>query len=430
MERIDTATPDLTQENIDKIAELFPDVVTEAIGDDGELRRAIDFDALRSDLADEVVDGPRERYQFTWPGKAAAKLEARTPCDKAFRPCIEESKDWDTTQNLYIEGDNLDALKLLRETYAGKVKLIYIDPPYNTGHDFIYDDDFSQSREDYEGASDEYDEEGGRLVANPESNGRFHSDWCSMMYPRLLLARDLLTDDGAMFISIDEGELKNLEALCDEVFGHDRFESLITWQRKYSVSNNYVGIASMCDYLLVCSKSPCFTANLLPRTDESVDRYSNPDNDPRGPWKAVDYLNQATVSQRPNLCYDIINPNTGKIISNREKAWKYEQAATERFQQDNRIWWGIDGNNSVPALKRFLSEVRDGLTPHNWWPYEDVGHTQEATKEVEDLFGAKVFDFPKPVRLLERVLQIGTGRTGTRLYLIFFLGQRLQPMRL
>lgn len=229
MEKINPETPDLTQENIDKIAELFPDVMTEVQDADGNIVRAIDFDALKGDLSGEVVEGKKERYQFTWPGKAAAKLEARTPCDKTMRPHPEESVNWDTTQNLYIEGDNLEALKIMRETYAGKVKLIYIDPPYNTGHDFIYDDDFSKSRDDYEEASDEFDEEGGRLVANPESNGRFHSDWCSMMYSRLLLLKDMLSRDGLIAVSIDDHELFNLGKLMDYVFGAGNKLSCSPW---------------------------------------------------------------------------------------------------------------------------------------------------------------------------------------------------------
>ena len=419
MDKIQPGTTDGTEENIQKIAALFPEVMTEVADADGTLRHVVDYDALHELLGDGV-EGQRERYQFTWPGKAAAKAEARKPIWKTMRPERERSVDWDTTRNLYIEGDNLDALKLLKETYAGKVKLIYIDPPYNTGHDFVYDDDYRQTHEEYDAGSGEYDEDGGRLVANPDSNGRFHSDWCSMIYPRLVLARDLLSADGVIYISVDENESGNLRKICDEVFGADMLQAIITWQRKYSVSNNYVGIASMCDYLLVYSKSSDFQTNLLPRSDDSIDRYSNPDNDPRGPWKAVDYLNQATTAQRPNLVYDIVNPNTGAVIKNREKAWKYEKSKTEQFIKENRIWWGKDGTNTVPALKRFLSEVRDGLTPYNLWTYEEVGHTQEATKEVEDLFGAKVFDFPKPVRLLSRVVQLST--TSDSLIVDFFSG--------
>ncbi|MFU0812381.1 MAG: DNA methylase N-4/N-6 domain protein [Atopobium sp.] len=419
MDKIQPGTTDGTEENIQKIAALFPEVMTEVADADGTLRHVVDYDALHELLGDGA-EGQRERYQFTWPGKAAAKAEARKPIWKTMRPERERSVDWDTTRNLYIEGDNLDALKLLKEAYAGKVKLIYIDPPYNTGHDFVYDDDYRQTHEEYDAGSGEYDEDGGRLVANPDSNGRFHSDWCSMIYPRLVLARDLLSADGVIYISVDENESGNLRKICDEVFGADMLQAIITWQRKYSVSNNYVGIASMCDYLLVYSKSSDFQTNLLPRSDDSIDRYSNPDNDPRGPWKAVDYLNQATTAQRPNLVYDIVNPNTGAVIKNREKAWKYEKSKTEQFIKENRIWWGKDGTNTVPALKRFLSEVRDGLTPYNLWTYEEVGHTQEATKEVEDLFGAKVFDFPKPVRLLSRVVQLST--TSDSLIVDFFSG--------
>lgn len=258
MEKISRETSDLTQENIAKIAALFPDVVTEATDADGNVRLAIDFDALRDDLSSEVVDGPRERYQFTWPGKREAKLEARRPIKRTMRPCPEKSKDWDTTENLYIEGDNLEALKIMRETYAGKIKLIYIDPPYNTGNDFIYDDDFSKTKAEYDAESGDFDEEGGRLVSNPESNGRFHSDWCSMMYPRLLLARDLLSDDGSILISIDANEVKNLRAICDEVFGAYCFKNCIAVRRGIkNVQAQFDDIASLSqghEYMLLYSK--------------------------------------------------------------------------------------------------------------------------------------------------------------------------------
>lgn len=233
MDKISRTTSDLTLENIDKLTEMFPQVVTEVKDENGVVKPSIDFDALR-DLLGDVAEGKRERYQFTWPGKAEAKLEARKPCDKTLRPPPEKSVDWDTTQNVYIEGDNLDALKVMRETYAGKVKLIYIDPPYNTGHNFIYDDDFAQTREEYDAQSGEYDEEGGRLIANTEGNGRFHSDWCSMMYPRLLLTRDLLSSDGAVFISIDDNESANLRKICDEVFGQANFVAQAVWQKRTS----------------------------------------------------------------------------------------------------------------------------------------------------------------------------------------------------
>lgn len=256
IEKIHGITPDLTKENVDRLLALFPDVATEITDPKtGRTERAVDFDALKERLGD-VAEGNRERYQFTWPGKREAKRLAREPIAKTLRPVKERSKDWDTTRNLYIEGDNLDALKLLRENYAGKVKLIYIDPPYNTGHDFVYDDDFSQAHDEFNAESGEYNEEGGRLVANPESNGRFHSDWCSMIYPRLLLARDLLTQDGAIFISIDDNEIQNLRKICDEIFGANNFLAQITWEKRYTRSNNAKLFASLTDWVLAYRKSP------------------------------------------------------------------------------------------------------------------------------------------------------------------------------
>ena len=415
MERIDTATPDLTQENIDRIAELFPDVVTEAIGEDGELRRAIDFDALRGDLADEVVDGQRERYQFTWPGKAAAKLEARTPCDKTLRPCIEESKDWDTTQNLYIEGDNLDALKLLRETYAGKVKLIYIDPPYNTGHDFIYDDNFSQSREDYEGASDEYDEEGGRLVANPESNGRFHSDWCSMMYPRLLLARDILTNDGSIFISIDDNELENLKKICEEVFGACNFVANVVWKHTQQSKNDEYHFSRQYNHMLVYAKD---LENLpefyFERTAEDNRNYSNPDNDPKGLWRSGDVR---SPNYRRTLCFTITAPD-GSEIQPPVNGWRWSSASIANKIETGEIVFKPD--NSGIIRKIYLADQK-GRTPENLWDGERFGTTRQAAAEIKTLFdGVQVFDTPKPHQLIQRICEIAAR--GDDIVLDFFAG--------
>ncbi len=286
-----------------------------------------------------------------------------------------------STGNMLIQGDNLDALKALLPYYAGAVKCIYIDPPYNTRSAFEHYDD------------------------NLE-----HTQWLSMIYPRLELLRELMAEDGSIWISIDEREAHYLKVICDEVFGRQNYLTTITWQRKYSVSNNFKGIATICDYILAFSKSPNFKNNLLPRTEESAARYANPDNDPRGPWKAVDYLNQASPEKRRNLCYDIINPNNGAVIKNTSKAWKYDPETHRKHVDENRIWWGRNGTNTVPALKLFLAEVRDGMTPHNWWPHEEVGHTDESKKEMISLFGpTNVFDTPKPERLLHRVLQIATN---------------------
>lgn len=280
MRKIELSTPDGAVENINKLGELFPQVVTEVQNVDGELERTVDFEALRNLLGD-VAEGQRERYQFTWPGKREAKAEARRPICKTMIPEPGKSKDWDTTENLYIEGDNLDALKILKETYAGKVKLIYIDPPYNTGHDFVYDDDFAKTRGEYDAGSGDFDEEGGRLVANTEGNGRFHSDWCSMMYPRLLLARDLLAADGAIFISIDENEANNLEKICDEVFGRANFLTRFIWRKVDSPNDNHVVITPDHEYILAYCKNASTVSMRQRRAPELVDAYNGPDENGR-----------------------------------------------------------------------------------------------------------------------------------------------------
>lgn len=473
MEKIGRETPDLTQENIAKIASLFPDAVTEATDEDGNVRLAVDFDALREDLSDDIVNGPRERYQFTWPGKREAKLEARRPTRKTMRPCPEKSVGWDATQNLYIEGDNLEALKIMRETYAGRVKLIYIDPPYNTGHDFVYDDDFSKTKAEYDAESGDYDEEGGRLVANPESNGRFHSDWCSMMYPRLLLARDMLSDDGAIFISIDDNESKNLRAICDEVFGDSCFVGDIAWQKTYSPRNDSKGIPAEVEHVLAYSKFPEWIPGRLPRTAEMDDRYSSPDGDPRV-WKAGDASAPGAATHQ-GMVYAIQHPLTGELLYppngrcrpfggysmlNLMSEWaEYEwvdihdeerraqicnlpasevrqgvkalmlkdpcektfKESRARYDRGNwPILYFTSGGNGGMACKRYLDEM-DGKMPTNLWPYSEVGHTDEAKKQLKALFdGAAPFDTPKPVRLIDRILAIASDKDS--IVLDFFSG--------
>ncbi|MFK5949644.1 MAG: site-specific DNA-methyltransferase [Methylococcales bacterium] len=324
------------------------------------------------------------KLELTWIGKnSSPKLEPRIllndPSKDHHSPIRVSQKD--QFDNKLIFGDNLLALKALEQEYTGKIKCIFIDPPYNTGNAFTHYDD-----------------------------GIEHSLWLSLIKERLVILRKLLSDDGSIWISIDDNEVHYLKVLCDEIFGRTNYKTTITWQRKYSVSNNFKGIATICDFVLVYSKTEKFQNNLLPRTKESTARYSNPDNDPRGDWKSVDYLNQATPEKRPNLCYDIINPNNGNIIKNTKKAWKYDPNTHQKHVVENRIWWGKSGTNSVPALKLFLSEVRDGMTPHNWWPHEEVGHTDEAKKEMIALYGARnVFDTPKPERLIKRVLEIATN---------------------
>jgi adenine-specific DNA-methyltransferase len=302
--------------------------------------------------------------------------------------------------NLLVQGDNLTALKALLPYYGGQVKCIYIDPPYNTGNEgWVYNDNVN---------SPEMKNWLGKVVGGEAEDLSRHDKWLCMMYPRLCLLREMLREDGAIFISIDDNELFPLKLLMDEIFGRNNFRTSVTWQRKYSVSNNFKGIATITDYILVYSKSESFQNSLLPRTQDSIERYSNPDNDPRGPWKPVDYLNQASPEKRQNLCYDIVNPNTGQIIKNTRKAWKYEPEVHRRHVEEKRLWWGVKGTNTVPALKLFLSEVRQGMTPHNWWPHEDVGHTDEAKKEIDAILGSNAFDTPKPVRLIQRILQIST----------------------
>ena len=420
MNKIELGTPDGTAENIDKLGKLFPQVVTEVeeLRGGGGTRKAIDFDALR-DLLGDIAEGQRERYQFTWPGKREAKAEARRPIYKTMIPEPGKSKDWDTTENLYIEGDNLDALKILKETYAGKVKLIYIDPPYNTGHDFVYDDDFAKTRGEYDAESGDYDEEGGRLVANTEGNGRFHSDWCSMMYPRLVLARDLLSADGAIFISIDDNEIENLKKICDEVFGSTNFLAQITWEKRYTRSNNAKLFASLTDWILAYRKSPELSILRESRSEKTNSIYTNPDNDPRGPWTSVSYVNPATKEQRPNLSYPLLNPITGETVTHPTNAWKYEKSTYEQHVADSRLYWGKDGGNTYPRLKKFLSEM-DGAVPANLWSYKEVGSTDIATKEVSDLMDGKYFDFPKPTGLIEKILDIVTDKDS--LVIDFFSG--------
>ena len=404
MEKLNLHSPDFTQANIEKLAELFPNCVTETRAADGTLKKAIDFDLLKQELSTSIVDGPQERYQLNWPGKREALLTANAPIAKTLRPCREESVDFDTTQNLYIEGDNLDALKLLQETYLGKVKMIYIDPPYNTGNDFIYEDDFAENTETYFERSNQKDEVGNRLVANNESNGRFHSDWLSMMYSRLKLARNLLRDDGVIFISIDDNEQANLKRLCDEIFGEDNFIANVIWQRAFSPKNDAKYLSSSHDSLLIYGKNiSSFVCGKLARTDEINARYTNPDNDPRDVWTSGD-LSVKTYSSTTD--YPITSPS-GRIVNPPHgSCWRISKEKFSELVSDNRIWFGVDGNNA-PRLKRFLSEVQDGITATTLWLHQEVGHNQEGRQEVKNLFDDKgYFDGPKPVRLISRILRI------------------------
>ncbi|MFI0354268.1 site-specific DNA-methyltransferase [Actinomadura sp. 9N407] len=422
-------SPDLTNANIDRLAELFPTVITEAIDADGNVTRAIDFDLLRQDLSDHVVEGPQERYQLDWPGKRAAAFVANAPIAKTLRPAREESVNFDTTKNLFIEGDNLDALKLLQESYLGKVKLIYIDPPYNTGGDFIYDDDFAESVESFLTRSGQVDATGNRLVANSETNGRYHSDWLSMMYPRLKLARNLLKDDGTIFISIDDHEVDNLRKLCDEVFGAQNFVAQIIWQKVYSPKNSAQWFSEDHDYIVCYARDKMqWQPNQLPRTAEMEARYKNPDGDPRGPWKASDL---AARNRYDAGVYPITTPS-GRVIGGppRGSYWRFSRQKFDELNADGRIWWGLDGSN-VPAVKRFLTEVAGGRTPQTLWTYREVGHTQDAKKDllkyVPFEHTENVLNSVKPVQLIQRVLQLATSANSEDIVLDFFNGSGTTP---
>lgn len=419
MEKLKLHTPDLTAQNIDKLAQLFPDCVTEATGEDGKLTRSIDFDQLRQELSGGIVEGPQERYHLDWPGKREAILTANAPIAKTLRPCSAESVDFDTTKNLFIEGDNLDALKLLQETYLGKVKLIYIDPPYNTGNDFIYEDDFAEDNEAYLLRSNQKDESGNRMVANTEANGRFHSDWLTMIYPRLKLARNLLSEDGAIFISIDDREIGGIRQVCDEIFGNENFVATFVWQKRYSRENRGA-VGDVHEYILCYARSLeifKISSGRLPLTDEQAKIYKNLNNDPKGPWRGIPMTAQGF---RPNQMYEIVTPSGTVHKPSEGRCWSMIESEFQKLNSEGRIYFGQD-SSSQPQTIRYLSEV-DGITPWTWLPHQEVGHTDEAKKELYEILGkGSGFDTPKPLRLIRRLLQI-VSRTNDYIVLDFFAG--------
>lgn len=417
-------TQDIVDVNVGKIGKLFPNCLTERVGENGRLEHAIDFDKLRVELSKGIVEGQQERYQFTWPGKREAMRIANTPTNMTLRPDRESSVDFDNTGNLYIEGDNLEVLKILREDYLGKVKMIYIDPPYNTGNDFVYEDDFSQTSGEFRGKSGMFDEDGNMILqnyeVNSESNGRFHTDWLNMIYPRLKVARDLLTEDGVIFISIDDNEVENLRKVCDEVFGERNFIAQLIWERAFSPKNDARFVSNSHDYVLMFTRNiDSFVIGRLDRTAEANARYSNPDNDPRGVWMSSDI----SVKTYNAACdYPITTPS-GKIIEPPAgRCWRLSKKAFFERLQDNRIWFGPNGDNT-PRIKRFLSELKfDGMAPTSILFYKDVGHSQEGAQEVVSLFGDKgVFDGPKPVRLLQRLITLANLKDDS-IVLDFFSG--------
>lgn len=418
MEKMKMESPNITDKNIEKIAALFPNCITETADENGKLKKAINFDMLRAMLSEDIAEG-NEAYEFTWVGKKAAIAEASRPIRKTLRPCPAESVDWNNTENLYIEGDNLEVLKLLQESYLNKIKMIYIDPPYNTGNDFIYRDNFAMDSDEYAEESGQLDKDGNRLFRNTDSNGRFHSDWCSMIYSRLLLARNLLTNDGVIFISIDENEVDNLKRVANEVFGERNFVGCVIWERAFAPKNDAKYFSDSHDYLVVYAFDiSSFNIGKLPRTEEANARYKNPDNDPRGPW-TPDNLTVKTYSAAND--YPITTPGGRVVNPSNGSCWRVSKKKFEELVADNRIYFGEEGNN-VPRLKRFLSEIQNGMTPTTIWKFQDVGHNQEGRQELKKLFDGKgYFDGPKPVRLLSRILQIANTDKDS-IILDFFSG--------
>ena len=418
MESLKMHTPDFTDENILSLVRLFPNCVTESKDEAGRISQSIDFDLLRQELSPHIVEGPKERYHLNWPGKKQALLAANAPIARTLRPCREESVDFDTTENIFIEGDNLDALKLLQETYLGKVKMIYIDPPYNTGKDFIYSDRFAKSSEEYLLESGQKDEKGNRLIANTEANGRFHSDWLSMMYSRLKLARNLLRDDGVIFISIDDGETHNLRKLCDEIYGVDNFIANVVWQKAYVANMTAKHISNTHDHLLIyCKNEKRLNFGRFDRTEEQLKKFKNPDNDPRGPWKAE---NLSAGKYYSAGTFKIITPTGMEVRPPKGRYWRCNKETYETWVRENRITFGTSGEGR-PMLKKYLSEVKEGLTPSTWWDHKQFGSNKEASLNLKQMFeGAQTFDTPKPLKLLKQIIKLSNDTSN--IVMDFFSG--------
>ena len=437
MHRWRMQTENKADTNYRKLAEMFPNAVTETIDENGNVVRAIDKDVLMQEISCKVVEGNEERYQFIWPDKKKTMLLANAPINKTLRPvqndeiiptgadnhgkpyCSSGSVDFKNTENIYIEGDNLEVLKLLQETYLGKIKMIYIDPPYNTGSDLIYEDSFKQSVDEYLENSGQFDAEGNRLLRNVDSNGRFHTDWLNMIYPRLKIAKDLLTDDGVIFISIDDNEQENLKKCCDEIFGAQNFIAQLIWERAFSPKNDARFISNSHDYVLMYVKNIMeFTIGRLPRTEEANSRYSNPDNDPRGVWMSSDI---SVKTYNAECDYPITTPSGRVVEPPAGRCWRLSKKAFLERLQDNRIWFGPDGNG-VPRIKRFLTDLKhQGMAPTSIMFFKDVGHSQEGAQEVSKLMDGGFFSGPKPQRLMKRLLTLSNLKSDS-IVLDFFSG--------
>lgn len=402
---------DVLETQLAKLGELFPECVAEG---------RIDFDKLRATLGGAAVT-ESERYSFTWAGKNDALALLQSPSRGTLVPCLPESVNAETTANAFIEGDNLEVLKLLFKPYFGRVKLIYIDPPYNTGNDFVYPDNFVDPLKNYLVQTGQIDDDGNLASSKVDRSGRIHSSWLSMMYPRLFLARQILRDDGLICVSIDDNELHHLRMLLNEVFGEENFVATIAWQKKDTPSNDAKGLSTTHEYIVLYQRSEKFNRNLLPRTEEQLENYKNPDNDPRGDWIRSTLIRKEFRKDRvfpvPNPAGRMISPPPGT-------SWRFDDLATfQEYVRDNRIWWGADNDGELPFYKRLLTEVADGVVPITWWAYEFAGSNRNAKVELRNLFDREVpFDTPKPTQLIKRLLQIATDRTGGDLVLDFFAG--------
>lgn len=403
-------------ELIQRLKADFPEVFSEG---------NIDPKKLKATLGEHVDLG--ERYGLTWKGKNDVFRVIQETTTKTLKPAKDESVNFDETENLFIEGDNLEALKVLQRSYYGKVKMIYIDPPYNTGNDFVYNDSFAQNKSEYEEEANIRNEQGNikqlsALQKNTKDSGHYHSNWLNMMYPRLYLARNLLRDDGVIFVSIDDNEVHNLRLIMNEIFGEENFIAQIIWEKRYGRSNDAKLFAYNTDYILLYRKSEALSVLREPRGESQNEIYSNPDNDPRGEWTSVSFVSQRTRAERPNLSYSIKHPKTGEQIDHPANSWKYSEEKYLQLQADNRLYWGKDGDQKYPRIKRFLSELAEGIVPVTLWNHEETGTGEVGTKEVESLVGKDVFDHPKPVSLLLRAINIGTSSDKNDVILDFFAG--------
>ncbi|RAU23228.1 site-specific DNA-methyltransferase [Paramagnetospirillum kuznetsovii] len=411
-EKMSLTSMDIAEAKLDRLKEVFPEVFVEG---------KVDFDQLKRALG-EWIDPGKERFGLNWPGKAECMKIIQQPSVATLKPVREESLRFDETENLFIEGDNLEVLKLLQKSYFGKVKMIYIDPPYNTGSEFIYPDKFSETLETYLAYSGQSDADGRKFSTNTEASGRYHSRWMSMMYPRLYLAKNLLTDGGLIFISIDDNEQANLKIMCDQIFGEENFLASVAWEKRYTRSNNARMFYSLKDFILVYRKSEAISFLREVRGEKAQSLYSNPDDDPRGVWASSSYVNPATKEERRNLAYKITNPFTGEIIEHPTHAWKYEPKEHQRHVDENRLWWGKSGEAKYPRLKNFLSEMDDGMVPIDLWDYKSTGTTDEGGLQVKELFGEAIFDNPKPTKLIQRMLDMATASQSEDIILDFFAG--------